>query len=113
MRLITILTKGVSDPEAGQTEAQHCDKSQNIHGSALLSQIPASRFLCNWRGALRPVDAGSAPTETECRTQSLQRGLTAYHPGSTQGNVIIIRQEFQHHSILGNESNHLSLLTSY
>lgn len=41
-----------------------------------------SGFLCKRRGALRPVDAGSAPTETECRTQSLRRGLTVHHPGS-------------------------------
>ena len=82
MCLVTIFTKRVSDSKAGQAEAQHCNQSQNIHmAQPSFLRFPCG-FLCKRRGALRPVDAGFAPTETECRTQSLRRGLTAYHPGS-------------------------------
>lgn len=55
-------------------------------GKALLSQIPARRFLCNRRGTLCSVDTGFAPTETKCRTQSLRifaERPAAYRYGST------------------------------
>jgi len=65
LRLVTIFTDRISDSEAGQAEAQHCDKSQNIH----MAQPSFLRFL----QAGFYVNGGS---------QSLRRGLTAYHPGS-------------------------------
>ena len=71
MCLVTILTKGVSDSEAGQAEAQHCNKSQNIH----MAQPSFPKEVCK-----HPLYSLSG-FYVNGGSQSLRRGLTAYHLG--------------------------------
>ncbi len=53
MRLVTIFTKGVSDPKAGQAEAQHGNKSQNIHMAQ--PSFPRFPFQFTYRAITYPV----------------------------------------------------------
>ena len=92
--LAAIFTKRVSYSEAGQAKTQHCNQFTNIHmAQPSFLRFPCG-FLCKRRGALRLVDASSAPTETECKTHSLRRGLTAYHPDSLRLIVTYLSRNF-------------------
>ena len=90
--LLSLLPIAYPSPKAVRHKLMTAIRPSIVNiGKALLSQIPARRFLCNQRGALRPVDAGSAPTETECRTQSLWISAeepAAYRYGSTRINIL-------------------------
>lgn len=86
--LLSLLPIAYPSPKAVRHKLMTAIRPSIVNiGKALLSQIPARRFLCNRRGTPRPVDAGFAPTETKCRTQSLRifaERLAAYRYGSTR-----------------------------
>ncbi|MCM1225754.1 MAG: hypothetical protein NC548_66055, partial [Lachnospiraceae bacterium] len=76
-RLITAINPSIVNIHLALLPQEGCK-----HPLYSLSGFYVSKIHCIWRGTPYPVDAGFAPAETKCRTQSLRRGLTAYHPGS-------------------------------
>jgi len=73
---VAIFTKGVSDSEAGQTEAQYCNKSQNIHMVQPSFPRFPFRFLCIEDICIEDICIEDT-LYTEGHNPS-ERGLTAY-----------------------------------